>query len=501
MTPSIRTAAAAVCLVSLGALSAFAEEGRLPVRAGDTVTGTLRRCGERHSLEVELVRGERFRVRLEPKGTAPGQVHLRIFDPEGVEQTLQARTRMVGNDLLVGPYKVVTSGIHTVEIVTFSVHGTEYEATTSVRRRRRKTVNLTPRRGERVLRAAAGATFTARMKKGEPHIALALPGEDPEDFTAGDARLTALLGDGLSAPRAGDYTFRNAAERGRVRITVRAPELRERETLVFPVLPLDTPPATTWRWTNANVWTPAAQTPQESDRHPKDPGGLTGVEPTVLPPPSSFPSPALCGFGPARVTPGTAGAGSMWTGPLSGVGLPLSGIPTLAEVVSDGRIEETATGPRYVYTRQVADMGGVTFRVRFEVDGRPARAPIGWDGRTVMHWETTNADTAGGEGFVQGRWLLANDELRGLQVLDGRETWIDRFHRTRDSAAGGFTVPSDGTWPSGTLVWGDRGGLTGASFTRRESHGADQFVLVEISERGGPFEGTTLDMTATGLLQ
>ena len=61
---------------------------------------------------------------------------------------------------------------------------------------------------------------------------------------------------------------------------------------------------------------------------------------------------------------------------------------------------------------------------------------------------------------MHGQWLLAQDEPRGLQVLDGRESWIDRLNRSRDSFAAGFTVPSDGTWPSGRLVWSDRGGPT-----------------------------------------
>ncbi len=78
------TAAAVLAAVT----TASADQGALPVRPGDTVRGTLRRCGERHALELQLLRREVLRMEVAPEGA--GSVNVRVFDPTGLDVSLQA---------------------------------------------------------------------------------------------------------------------------------------------------------------------------------------------------------------------------------------------------------------------------------------------------------------------------------------------------------------------------------------------------------------------------
>src|SRR5258705_11313088 len=98
-----------------GSAGAIAGEGSIPVRAGDTVRGTLVRCGDRQVFETELIRGEKFRVdvALEDVTAAP---ELRFETADGTSVTHLARVHASGGVIHGGPFRVPASGVWRVTL-------------------------------------------------------------------------------------------------------------------------------------------------------------------------------------------------------------------------------------------------------------------------------------------------------------------------------------------------------------------------------------------------
>ena len=474
---AVRTAIAlaAPFLLAAGAPRADAAEGRLPVQPGDTIRGTLTRCRDRQVAEFELLQGEVFQFRVRSTNVHNESILVRVLDPRGLPSNDVADVRLVGGQIVAGPFRVARSGTWAFEISTVTAHGAEYEALTSIRRTRATTARLGGRVRGATVAAAAGATIRVRGGK-VPALALQRPGETTGVVFAPDsAAMAALRGDGLSAPVSGSYTFSTASRSGPARIRVTPPARRAAQIVEFPDLPVDPNAVASWQTTAGWYVDATRKAPDEA-----------GDTPPLAPPiPATSPfSGSLTDDCPA---PGEAtvvthlSVAELFPGPVSGVGLPAAGIPRLDDVVQHARVEETATGPVYVMTRTSAALGEVTTRVRFFVDGRTSRAPLALDGRVVVRWTDE-----GGPQQLQGSWMLAFDSVRGVQVLDGAESGTPDGVRTTARSATGFALAeSPGAWPRGRLALAFKDQRLGADFLRTETYDGAAAVTVDVARGDG----------------
>ena len=472
---ALPAAVAVACAAASAPSSATAAEGSLAVRPGDTIRGTLQRCLDRQVAEVELLKGEVFRLRVRSTHVDNESILLRVLDPEGFNVSPEANVRLVGGEVIAGPFRATESGTWRFEISTLTAHGAQYEALTSIRRTRGAKASFGGRRPGTVVAAAAGSTIRLRGRD-VPSVSLRRPGETAAEVVdPGSAAMAALLGDGLAAPRSGAYEFGVAAGTGRVQVTVLPPRRTAPEIVEFPALPQDPHAVASWQGPAGWFVDPTRTAPD----------ALGETPPPAPPVPATSPfsgsivedCPAA---GDAPPEFGLADADT-WVGPASGVGLPAAGIPRLEDIVRDGRVESTSAGPSYVLTRSSSALGDVTTRVWFLVDGRPAYAPLTLGGRVTMRWSDT-----GGTQQLQGTWRLAVDPVTGVQVLDGAEGRTADGARTTSSAAQGFALPTaPGAWPQGRLALTFADPRLGVSFTRSESFTGGAAVTVNVARADG----------------
>lgn len=473
-----------VVLVGLVAAAAFAAvraphalpaEGALPIRPGDTVRGTLANCYDRQVSEVQLLRGEVFHVRLHSTHAPNDSVQLRVHDPDGIPSSTEARVRLVGSEVVAGPFRVWASGAWRLEIGTLTAHGAAYEATTRVKRTRAASATLGGRRSSVTIAAAAGATIRVRGRN-LPTLGVRRPTESNGIVLAPDsAEFAAIVGDGLAAPVSGNYEFTSVAGGGRARITVTPPSRFSGETLDFPALPED--PNAVATWLGSGGWF------RDHGRSAPDAQGTITPPPPAAAPTSPW-SGSIVEDCPA---PGEAAGiesladASLFVGPASGVGLPAPGTPRLDDVLRFGRVETPSGGPTYVLARTSDALGTVTTRVRFFVDGRPSLAPVAIDGRVTVRWTDE-----GGTQNVDGNWTLSHDADRGVEVLDGTEVRLPEVGRTLTSSARGFALPAKpGSWPQGTLTLAVGDPSRGTDFVRRETFDGAASVRVDIVRGDG----------------
>lgn len=476
----LRAAALAVaCVAAAAPPAADAGEGVLPVPAGDGVRGTLARCGDRHVAEVELLRGETLRVRVAATGLDTEAVQLRVVDPTGWNVSPDAHVRVADGAIVAGPYRVAVSGVHRLEVTSFSRHDTAYELTTSVRRLRPAPATLGERRPSADIAVAAGATLRIRAR-GEPSLALRAPGADGAVVLAPDGpELRALRGGGLAAPRSGVYTLELLGGSRRVRVAAsraprRAPRFEE-----FPTLPAAPTAVASWQGAAGWVVDRSVLAPDEHGTPPPPP------------PPPPLTSPWLGAVAdPAPSLPDVAPLADPghWTGPGDGVGRPFSGLPSVADVLRDGVAADLGAGPVYRIERPTESGVALRYDVRFEVDGRPARAPVTGGGRTTVHWHVE-----GGTPWRTGDWVRSFDPERGVDVLDGVETLQESSFRTLQVAARGFAVETEpGAWPTGGITLAVTDSRPGLGFSRRETYDGTPRVAVEVTTPDGapPREAT-----------
>jgi hypothetical protein len=449
---------------SMIGLDADAAEGSIPVRPGDVVRGTLARCGDRHVFETELARGETLRVRVTlPDPTAPPTLGVETVD--GTDLTFAAH--VVGGEGVVtmGPFRAPESGVYRVTLTSSAANSIGYVWTSTIKRVTRRDVRLPADGRAASVLVEAGARFTLRTRRGAtPRVTIAFPGEAPRELAADDPLLAALAGAGLSAPTSGSYTFAVASTRG-ARIAVAAPTYAARQTIDFPALPGDDA-VTTWYPASGWVATPGASAPSGHDPNP-----APVVEEAPVPVELSTPLTQVVAA-PAP-TPATDDA-TTWLGPAAGVGMPLAGAPSLAEVFASGGAPTAANGYAYQVTAPRPGFGDVAYRVRFTVDGRPSAAPLSLTGRVTMSWSVTSAAA-----YHDGSWTLTFDAVRGVQVLDGSETLTDGAGRTTSVAARGFALSDAATnWPSGALTWRHDDPRAGTSVARSETYDGTSTVGV-----------------------
>lgn len=465
-----RAALAVGCFaLILLSLPASASEGVLPVRSGDEVSGVLNFCGDRHVLRAELVPGERLRLHVRtPTVELPT---VRIFDPTGLDVSSRANLREVNGVILAGPVRAGLAGSHLISIATFSRHGLAYEAKARVLRKKRRRVRLGKRRPWRSFTVAAGSTLQLRGLRGTARVALGLPGEEPRQLEPDSAALTALLGDGLTAPRGGRYTVALDGGRGRARVRVLAPR-GGGDALEFPELPAggvaDWYPDTGWVL-RPGVSAPADHEPPVTVPDPDAPRPSQPTVQTVTEAPTASRS---------VTTRDRYADPAAWEGALSGLGMPLAPAPSIEEAVSLGAVETFGGGPTYAYAVAHEGFGTLTYRVSFLVGGVQSLAPLTFDGNVVMRWDVTGAAP-----FHQGSWTLSFDPDRGVEVLDGSETVVDVRSRAVTSTAERFTLPTAGGVPAGTLGWAVASPTEG-NFTRNETYDGLSSVLVEVSDAG-----------------
>lgn len=419
---------------------ADAAEGSLVVLPGDVVRGTLQRCGDRHVFETELARGETYRVRVAlPDPTTPPVLAVALAD--GTD--LSTAARVVGGQGVVdaGPFRAPVSGVYRVSLTSTGLAPISYEFTSSVKRAKPRALRLPSNGRAASVLVEAGSKFTLQTKGGAASkVFVAFPGEAPRGLAAGDPMLAALSGAGLAAPVSGSYTF---AVHGRgARVAVAAPRYAAAATIDFPALPNDDAVAT---WYPASGWvaTPGASAPSGHDAAPPPAPDPTPV-PAALAAPlaQDVAAPVIATASPALVDAAT------WLGPAAGVGMPLAGAPSLAEVFASGGAPDASNGFAYKLTVPRAGLGDVTYGVRFTVDGRPSAAPLSLSGRTTMSWSVTS-----GAAFHVGNWTLTFDSVRRVQVLDGSETLVDGAGVATSCAARGFASSVDAaTWPTGALT-------------------------------------------------
>jgi hypothetical protein len=457
---SIVISSAAAALL---AATALAGEGSLPVRAGDTVSGTLVRCGDRQVFETEVAAGEKFRVDvvLADVTAAP---ELRIETQDGTDVTSLARVRSGGGSIVAGPFRAPESGVYRVSLTSSAAHEVVYAATPRVARRRAQSVHIPPGGRTASVVAAAGSTLTLGVRRGTtPTIVAGFPGEPLHQLAPGDPLLAALAGGGLSAPCAGTYTFAIAAGSG-ARLRVAPPAAVAPKMILFPPLP---DAGTVNAWYPSIGWVAAPAT-----------------EPAPVPSPAAPPevplfwSTALAGMlGTSAPVPSLAEAADVtkWLGPADGVGMPLAGEPMLEEIFGSGVATDTASGRSYDVTVPRPGLGDVTYHVAFSVDGRLVAAPLSLSGRVSISWTVTS-----GAPSHSGHWTLTLDPVRNVEVLDGSESLTDAAARTTSAAARGFAVRS-GTpsWPSGALTWGRDDPRNATSVVRRETYDGTSTVHVE----------------------
>jgi hypothetical protein len=279
---------------TLTAVEAFAAaRGELAVRAGDTVVGTLRR-GDTHVLATELARGDVYRLRIAPASGSDVLVHVDVYGPDGRQIDADARVRYasVSGAVTVGPFTAKLSGTYRIEISATTSWVGAYEARSSVRRVPQRTVRLAKDGVASSVPAAPGAKVTIRGGgSSDAPVAVTLPGESETDLPASNALRSALFGDGLSAPRAGDYAFADPTGAG-LRVRVSAPQRTSPAVVQFPELP-GTPDAEPSFYDFTGLWQQYADTPAPS----APPAGANGdpAQPPALPaapaaggPPSGF---------------------------------------------------------------------------------------------------------------------------------------------------------------------------------------------------------------------
>jgi hypothetical protein len=468
-------APAAFASVVALASAASAAEGSLAVRPGDTIRGTLQRCLDRQVAEIELLKGETFRMRVRSTHADNESILLRVLDPDGFNVSPEANVRLVGGEVVAGPFRATQSGTWRFEISTLTAHGAQYEAVTSIRRTRGSAATFGGRRPGAVVAAAAGATIRLRGRD-VPAVSLRSPGDTAAAvFAPGSATMAALLGEGLAAPTSGTYELGIAAGTGRVRVTVAPPRRTETTVVEFPALPQDAHSVASWQGPAGWFVDPTRTAP--------DAQGEAPPPPPPVPTTSPFSGSILddCPAAGDAVPELGLGDADSFLGPASGVGLPAAGIPRLEDVVRDGRVETPSSGPVYVLTRSSSALGDVTTRVWFLVDGRPSYAPLSLDGRVTLRWQDT-----GGSQQIQGTWHLAFDPVRGVQVLDGVESRTADGVRTAASAAQGFALPTaPGAWPQGRLTLAFADPRLGVGFTRSETFTGGAAVTVNVARADG----------------
>ncbi len=462
---------AAVALVVLCAPLASvssAAEGVLPLAAGDHVEGSLDRCGDRHVLRVDMARGERFKARVRLLRELSSHVTLRMYDPTGLEINGRARVRSQSSNVVVGPFRVTETGAHHIQLATFTRHGIGYEVRTAIARRGRKKLRLGGKRRERTVTAAAGSVIRVRDARGDTPIRIDLPGGGGIDVLPGTAAMDALLGAGLTVPTSGTVTV-SLPEGGRARVVVGGPTHRGGASIDFPALPQDT--STVSAFYGDSGWVPDPRLTAAADNAAAV--SITG-ESVPLPMP-----PDILRLGDATPAPATEAGRftladpTLAGGPVDGVGMPIAPIPTLADVVANGEQELFGVGPSYSYSVDDPALGALTYRVHFSVGGSPSLAPIALDGVVEMQWTVV-----GDASFHQGTWTLTTDAVRGVEVLDGSETRVDRSFRTVASRANAYLSPLDGTPAVGELRWAFLD--TGITFERREIHDGTGGVALTI---------------------
>ncbi len=446
---------ASFCLIAGVAAGASAAEGVLPVRAGDRVTGQVRACGDRHLLAVDLVRGDRFRARVRVARELTEDLTVRVYDATGLLVNQQARVRVVAGETLVGPFRVASTGTHLVQVTTFTRHEIPYEVTTDVRRAPRRSAALragTPR----TLRVAAGSLLQVRGLRADSPVTVTAPGEPPLELLPGTPRHAALVGDGLAAPASGDYVVELPEGAGRARVRVVAPSRRTGTTVAFPELPDERTSVSTWYPDTG--WLADPRLAAAGDH-----------EPPVALPPADGATGAGDALADAPAAP-TADAGralyantSGALGHTGGVGMPIAPRPTLDETLVRGTAEPAAEGVVYTYELDDPALGRLRYRVRFAVAGRGAGAPLSLDGPVALHWTVT-----GDAALHAGTWTLTHDPARGVDVLEGAETVVDRTNTTLRTSAAGYAVPRDGSAPRGVLTW-SVDAPQGGALTRTES--------------------------------
>lgn len=455
-------------LVALGLVSALArgEEASVTVRAGDSATGTLRRCGEYHVVEFELLEREAFRVDVTPETGAEGSISTRVFAPDGEEITDRVRMRWQAGVLRIGAFRARTSGLHRVQLTTYDAHGLRYGVASRVFRRRRQTVRLGRRRDAAMFRATPGATLTLKSHRGRAHLALTTPDGARLEFAEGDAALTALAADGLAVAGAGLYRVERLDGARALTFTLRTPRPGPPGTVEFPAVLENVAPRNSWYWSGAWI---QSEPVTETYGAPVHPG----------PPPQAPRTPTLAATTSAAPRdPYLLDDVTLCDATRAGVGLPFAGVPTLAEVVELGRPAPEGDGVVYAYARDVAGLGAVEFRARFAVDGRGSAAPLDWGGRVSLRWTTSSAD-----GSLSGDWTLAFDESRGVETLTGRATWFDAQHRQLTTRATAYSPGSATVAPSGTLAYGVID-PRGDSFLRSETYDGANAVIVGVTSDG-----------------
>lgn len=480
MSPTIRSFALVVGVAFLAGSIRAAQgaEGSVPLVPGDTMTGTLLRCYDRHVAEVELLRGEVFTFSVRSARVRNETILVRVLDPQGFPSNVQANVRVVGGSITAGPFKVARSGTWRFEVSTPVAHGAVYEATSKIRRTRGASARLGGARRGAVLAVAAGSTIRVRGTN-LPAIALRRPGDTHADVLApGSAAMEALLAGGLAAPRSGTYELGLAAGGGRARIVVTPPRRADAEVVAFPDLQGEETSVASWQGAAGWVLDRTRAAPDPQGDVPPPPAQVPATSPFSASLADDVPAP-----GEASAAP-TLGDAQVFVGPRSGVGLPAAGVPRLDDVLRDARSELSEAGRSYVYTRSSGELGDVTTRVWFSVDGRPSLAPLSFDGRVAMRWTDT-----GGSQHLQGSWVLTYDPERRVQMLDGNEGRSPDGVRTVTSAATGFALEAQtGAWPQGRLSLGFSDLRLGADFTRTEVYGGDAAVRVDVVRGDGSSE-------------
>lgn len=463
---SLRPAAALLVLSAVVAAPSLGSEGALELRDGDVVGGSLQRCGDVHLLEVQLGRRDVLRFTVDSPRPGSEPIHVRVTDPEGYDRGERARVRVSGGSVKVGPFRADVSGVWRVALSTSGEHDLLYEGHARIKRKRRQSVRV-GRRG-RTVEVAGGARLRLKAKRGVAGgVAITPPSGRRLELHPGDPQLDALLGDGLSAPRAGVYRIERLPGTKSIQLRVEHERSRRERHVRFPDLSEDRPEEALW--VDGAGWV-------LTDREDAAPDGLPqadGPHAWTAPLPSA-PTRAPVESAP-RVDDVTAPAG-----PDAGVGLPVAGIPDLAYVLENGELVETDSGPEYRLTDEVPGIGPVERRVRFLVEGRPVRAPLELDGRLCIKWVSTSD-----EPFHRGDWALTLDSERELSVLDGSESWRDALHRTVTTTADGFSLRGAAAWPTGTLSWT----LTdprGTDLRRVETYPGTDHAQVEIQRDGTP---------------
>ncbi len=468
MIRSAITLIGVVGLALLAAAPAFAAEGVLPVRAGDRVEGNIRRCGDRHVLAVELVRGEKLRVKVRPATDFVQDLTVRFYDPTGLLANDPANVRVNSGTTVVGPYRITDSGTHLLSITTTTRHGLPYEVFTKVKGRRGRSVRLKAGRDGRVV-AAAGSVLRIRGLDDEARVTLRFPGGAAEILKTGSACLEALTGSGLTLPEGGTYGVSVSA--GRAKLRIRAPGRTAVRTLVFPELPDDQGSVSAWYDDAGWVADPFASAP--ADHEPP----VSVPVPGAPRPPSSTEVATLLEAPNSPFTPSARAVFGVATNPgghQAGIGMPIAPIPTIDEALTFGTVEAFNSGPSYVYDVDRPGLGSVRYRVQFVVGGRAALAPVALNGNVTLRWRAE-----GGGTFHEETWALSFDAARDLEVLDGSATFIGRGFTTIRSSASGFALPVDGSAPYGTISWAIDSPTDGA-FVRSEVHDGTGAVDVEL---------------------